>query len=105
MCVVIGVLFACGTYLILRRQFLRMALGFGLYSHAVNLVLITVGGFHQTKSAPFFESGKKMADYMDPLPPDVILTAIVISFGVTALFLVLAYRTYRAWKTDDPEKI
>jgi len=107
MSIAIGVLFGCGTYLILRRQFLRMLLGFGLYAHAAHLILIVMGGYDREKLAPFRipSPGEDLSRYMDPLPPDVILTAIVITFGVSALFLVLSYRTYQAWQTDDPEEL
>jgi multicomponent Na+:H+ antiporter subunit C len=49
--------------------------------------------------------GEQAASYADPLPQALILTAIVISFGVTAFMLVLAYRTYKEHKTDDLDKL
>ena len=110
MAAVIGVLFAAGTYLILRPNLIRMVMGFALYSNAVNLLLITCGGYAQDKDAPFVRDKHATAEtltttLMDPLPPDVILTAIVISFAVGALLLTVCYRVYLDHETDDPSKL
>jgi multicomponent Na+:H+ antiporter subunit C len=104
---VIGLMFAAGTYLILRPNLIRIVLGFGLYSNAVNLLLIYYGGYPSaTAEGPFFAGGDiaKMT-LMDPLPPDIILTAIVISFAVGALFLTICYRVYRDYGIDNPEHL
>ena len=106
MAVVIGVLFAAGTYLILRPNLLRIVMGFGLYSNATNLLLITVGGYTRQSGAPFVGADPKTAvGLMDPLPPDIILTAIVISFAVSALMLTICYRVYRDHGTDNPQEL
>ncbi len=105
MAIVIGVLFAGGTYLILRPNLIRVVLGMGLYSNGVNLLMITCGGFSGGWEAPFasLEGPSKNIAMMDPIPPDIILTAIVISFAVGALFLTIAYRVYLDHGTDNPE--
>ena len=110
MAAVIGVLFAAGTYMILKPNLIRMVMGFGLYSNAVNLLLITCGGYAQTKGAPFVTDKNASAEaltagLMDPLPPDVILTAIVISFAVGALLLTVCYRVYLDHGTDNPSEL
>jgi len=106
MAAVIAVLFAAGTYLILRPNLLRVVMGFGLYSNATNLLLITVGGYTRDSGAPFVGADPKTAaGLMDPLPPDIILTAIVISFAVTALTLTVCYRVYRDHGTDNPQEL
>ena len=106
MAAVIAVLFAAGTYLILRPNLLRIVMGFGLYSNATNLLLITVGGYTRDSGAPFVGADPKTAaGLMDPLPPDIILTAIVISFAVSALMLTVCYRVYRDNGTDNPEEL
>jgi multicomponent Na+:H+ antiporter subunit C len=102
MAIVVGVLFAAGTYLILRPNLIRIVLGMGLYSNAVNLLMITCGGYNQKLAAPFAPKGADTAALMDPLPPDIILTAIVISFAVGALFLTICYRVYLDHGTDNP---
>jgi multicomponent Na+:H+ antiporter subunit C len=106
MATVIGVLFAAGTYLILRPNLLRVVMGFGLYSNATNLLLITIGGYTRQSGAPFVGANPKTAvGLMDPLPPDIILTAIVISFAVSALMLTICYRVYRDHGTDNPQEL
>lgn len=103
MAIVIGVMFAAGTYLILRPNLIRVVMGFGLYSNAANLSMIACGGYSAANVAPFVNGGT--ASYMDPLPPDIILTAIVISFAVGALLLTIAYRVYLDHNTDNPEHL
>jgi multicomponent Na+:H+ antiporter subunit C len=102
MSVVIGVLFASATYLMLSRSILRIIIGTGLLSHGAHLLILTMGGLK--KGAPPILGGNADA-YTDPLPQALILTAIVISFGVTSFFLVLAYRTYKELGTDDIGKL
>ena len=101
----VGWLFACGVYLILRPNLVRMVIGFGLLSNAVNLAMIACGGFTLHSAAPFVSDAGAVAGLMDPLPPDIILTAIVISFAVGALFLTVAYVVYRDYGTDNPDEL
>jgi multicomponent Na+:H+ antiporter subunit C len=98
MAIVIGFLFMAAVYLILSRSILKIILGTGLLSHGAHLLILTMGGLGGT-SPPVVAEG--VTDYADPLPQALILTAIVISFGVTAFILVLAYRTYAEHQTDD----
>jgi multicomponent Na+:H+ antiporter subunit C len=106
MALVIGLLFAAGTYMILRPNLIRLVMGFGLYSNATNLLLITVGGYTRNSGAPFVGSDPRTAQgLMDPLPPDIVLTAIVISFAVGALVLIICYRVYQDHGTDNPQEL
>jgi multicomponent Na+:H+ antiporter subunit C len=106
MSLVIAVLFAAGTYMILRPNLIRLVMGFGLYSNATNLLLITVGGYTRESGAPFVGADPRTArGLMDPLPPDIILTAIVISFAVGALMLIICYRVYLDHGTDNPQEL
>ncbi|QUG42499.1 Na(+)/H(+) antiporter subunit C [Psychrobacillus sp. INOP01] len=98
MSILIGFLFMAAVYLILSRSLLRIIIGTGLLSHGTHLLLLTMGGLGG-KSAPVLADG--ITDYVDPLPQALILTAIVISFGVTAFSLVLAYRAYKVVGTDN----
>ncbi len=102
---VIGLLFACAVYSILRPNLIRMVIGFGLMSNAVNLLMIAAGGFSLESDAPFVTDPEAIEGLMDPLPPDIVLTAIVISFAVGALFLTIAYVVYRDYGTDNPEEL
>lgn len=105
MAAVIGAMFAAGTSMILRRSLIWVVMGFGMYSNATNLLLIVCGGFDPQWGAPFVGASAATSPLMDPLPPDIILTAIVISFAVGALLLTLSYCVYRDHGTDDPEEL
>lgn len=105
MAVVIGVMFAGGTYMILRPNLIRIVMGFGLYSNAANLLMIVCGGYTLAGKPPFITDGTSPAAMMDPFPPDIILTAIVISFAVGALMLIVSYCVYLDHGTDNPEKL
>lgn len=98
MAFICGFLFMAAIYLILSRSLLRIIIGTGLLSHGAHLLILTMGGLGG-ESPPVLAEG--VTDYADPLPQALILTAIVISFGVTAFFLVLAYRAYQELNTDD----
>lgn len=102
MSLMIGVLFAVGTYMILTRSLLRIILGTAMLTHGVHLLLLTMSGL-KTGAPPLF--GETAGKYTDPLPQALILTSIVISFGVTSFFFVLAYRAYQDLGTDDPEEL
>ncbi|MCL1697470.1 Na(+)/H(+) antiporter subunit C [Lysinibacillus sp. BPa_S21] len=98
MAFVIGFLFMAAVYLILSKSLLRIIIGTGLLSHGAHLLILTMGGL-RGEAPPVLKEGAKT--FADPLPQALILTAIVISFGVTAFFLVLAYRSYQELETDD----
>lgn len=98
MAFVCGFLFAAAIYLILSRSLLRIIIGTGLLSHGAHLTILTMGGLGG-EAPPVLADG--VTNFADPLPQALILTAIVIAFGVTAFFLVLAYRAYQELHTDD----
>ncbi|MGD7046270.1 Na(+)/H(+) antiporter subunit C [Jeotgalibacillus proteolyticus] len=102
MCIVVGILFASAVYLMLSKSLLRIIIGTGLLSHGAHLLLLTMSGL-KTGAAPVLADN--VTSYTDPLPQALVLTAIVISFGVTAFFLVLAYRTYQELGTDNMEEM
>lgn len=98
MAIVIGILFSIGTYLMLSNSLIRLILGTSVISHAVNLLIIVMGGV-KAGGPPIL--GEMHTSHTDPLPQALILTAIVINFAVTAFFLVISYRTYQITQTDD----
>lgn len=102
MAIVIGILFASAIYLILSKSLLRIIIGTGLISHGAHLLLLTMGGLNG-KAPPVLAEGILSSHYADPLPQALILTAIVISFGVTAFILVVTYRAYQELGTDSVE--
>lgn len=102
MSIAVGILFTVGTYLILSKTLLKIILGTSIIGHAVNLLILTMGGLK--KGAPPL-LGFKGEAFTDPLPQALLLTAIVINFATTALFLVLSYRTYQVLGTDNAEQL
>jgi len=98
----VGVLFAVGVYLMLAKSLLRIILGTSLLTHGVHLLLLTMSRL-KTGAAPLLEENAN--SYVDPLPQALILTSIVISFGVTSFFFVLAYKAYQKLGTDDMEQL
>jgi multicomponent Na+:H+ antiporter subunit C len=99
----IGILFASGTYMILRRSLLKVVIGFALISHGTNLLLLSTGKLKRGV-VPILVDGANQS-YADALPQALILTAIVISFAVTAFMLALLYKTYQVLGTDDLDRM
>ncbi|WP_416149280.1 Na(+)/H(+) antiporter subunit C [Salipaludibacillus sp. HK11] len=102
MILTVGVLVSVATYMILTKSLLRVILGVVLLSHGAHLLLLTMAGLNEG-SPPLL--GEDAASYADPLPQALILTAIVIGFGITAFMLVLAYQTYKVHKTDNFDEL
>lgn len=84
----VGLLIAGGVYLMLRREMLRIALGFTLLSHGVNLLIMSAGGT-SWRDEPF-GTHVDTASAADPLPQAFVLTAIVIAFSISVLMFVTA---------------
>ncbi|MCD4704014.1 MAG: NADH-quinone oxidoreductase subunit K [Methanosarcinaceae archaeon] len=124
--ITISILFGIGTFLILRRDIIKVIIGLSILSHAVNLLIASTGifdgdkvpiitGSHESAVA----SGTIFTDdvvngvmspvvsvmtgthYVDPLVQALVLTAIVISLAITAFILILAYRIHEEYKTTD----
>ncbi|MFC8044156.1 Na(+)/H(+) antiporter subunit C [Nocardia sp. NPDC057353] len=97
--IIVGVLVACGVYLILERSVTKMLLGMILFGNAVNLLILTVGG--PAGNPPLRNAEAADTDMADPLAQAMVLTAIVITMGLTAFVLALAYRARMLTTTDD----
>lgn len=93
----IGVLFACGVYLVLARRTFSVILGLSLLAYGTNLFLLASGRL-DALAPPILRD--VTADYADPLPQALVLTAIVIGFGMTAFLVVLSLRAYFASGSD-----
>ena len=101
-----GILYTAGIYLMLRRRLAQLIIGLGLLSNGTNLLIFTAGGL--TRAQPPLVSaatGQLVAPYADPVPQALILTAIVIGFGLLAFSLVLAHRVHTTLGTDDVDDI
>lgn len=95
---VVFVLVSAGTYLLLQRTLTRIILGLGLIGHGANLVLIAAGG--RAGNPPFVGDDGPFAD---PLAQAMVLTAIVIGFGMTGFLLTLGYRSWQLNRHDEVE--
>jgi multisubunit Na+/H+ antiporter MnhC subunit len=96
--VVMAVLFACGVYAMLERSLTRVLIGFLLLGNATNLLLLIVMGAPGV--APFFGAAASVDEMSDPLPQALTLTAIVITFAVSAFLLALIYRSWQLGQAD-----
>ena len=86
----IGILGGSGVWLLMRPRTFQLIIGFSLLSYAVNLFIFSMGRF-PIGARPILEPGTSgdPATFADPLPQSLVLTAIVIGFATTALFLVV----------------
>jgi len=96
--ILIGIMTASAVYLLLRARIFPVVLGLSLLGYAVNIFLFTSGRL-QLESAPLVEHG--LAQLPDPLPQALVLTAIVIGFGMTAFQVVLALRALHEFGDDQ----
>lgn len=95
----VGLLFGAATYLLLQRSFVRILFGFILLTNAANLLVLAMSHEPDGKASPILVDG--VARAVDPLPQALILTAIVIGFGVTCYLVTLLYRLFLDQKTTD----
>ncbi len=94
-------LFLIGLYgVVAKRNLIKIALGFCLMEYAVNLFFAFVG-FKKDALAPIVTQVNEPRNFVDPIPQALVLTAIVIGLGTTALMLALALRLYGKYKTFD----
>lgn len=98
----IGLLFGCGLYCLLRRSIVKLVFGLILLSQGANLLVFTAGGL-LAGSPPLVPEGAVVPDgpIADPLPQAMVLTAIVIGFGLVAFFVSLVHRAHEAVGADD----
>jgi len=103
---VVGGLVAAGLYMMMRRSVIKLVLGLSLLSHAAHLLIFTVGGLVRGRSPLIPEGATHLVPpYADPLSEALILTAIVISFGVTAFAIALMYRAHQQTQVDDLDEL
>ena len=93
----VGILVACGVYLLLRARTFSVILGYALLSYAVNLFLFLMGRLGAERAPVIVPNGE---GYADPLPQALVLTAIVIGFGMTAYVVAIAVRAHDETGSD-----
>ena len=105
-CLVVGVMTACGVFLMLERHIVRFLFGMILVSSAINLAIFVAGRLTRG-NPPLFASDALLpaAGYANPVPQALILTAIVIGFGLLLFTLLLAYRAIKELGTADMDKM
>ena len=103
---VIGGLYAAALFMMLRRSIVKLVIGLMLLSNAANLLIFTAAGLTRGVPPLVPEGLTRPAGVSaDPLPQALVLTAIVISFGVLAFAVVLIHRAYVAVGTDDLRRL
>lgn len=104
--VVIGGLYAAGMYLMVRRSIVKMIFGLALLGNAANLLIFTVGRLHRGRPPHIpLDGSLPVLPVADPVPQALILTAIVIGFGLQAFALVLIKRVYQTVGSDDQDEM
>jgi multicomponent Na+:H+ antiporter subunit C len=102
--IVAGVLYSSGLYLMLRRRLAQLIIGLALLSNGSNILILSAAGVTRAKP-PLLAPGVPADQFADPVPQSLILTAIVIGFGVLAFALVLAHRVHQSAGSDDIDTI
>lgn len=100
-----GVLYSTGIYMMLRRRLAQLIIGLGLLSNGTNILILSAAGVMRGKPPLITPTTTHADQFADPVPQALILTAIVIGFGVLAFALVLAHRVHRSTGSDDIDTI
>jgi multicomponent Na+:H+ antiporter subunit C len=103
--IIAGALYATGVYLMLRRRLAQLIIGLSLLSNGSNVLILAASGVTPGKPPLVTETSVAADQFADPVPQALILTAIVIGFGVLAFALVLAHRVHRSAGSDDIDAI
>ena len=100
--ILIGVFYASGIYMMLRRSMVKLLIGLILLGNGANMLIFLLGRITQGKPPVIPEMAKMLtASYADPIPQALILTAIVISFGLQAFAIILLKQVYTVIESDD----
>lgn len=100
--IIVGVLYAAGIYLMVHRNYIKILIGMAILGHAVNLFLFSISRLTRGATALIPEDETRLEGvFADPIPQALILTAIVIGFGIQAFAIVLFRRAYQATGADD----
>lgn len=102
----VGILYSAGIYMMFRRSMVKLLLGLMLLGNGANLLIFLMGELTKGRAPIIDDQQTRFIDaYADPVPQALILTAIVISFGLTAFAIVLLNKVYSATGTDDLDSL
>lgn len=104
--VIVGLLYGAGLYLMMRRSIVKLIIGLALLSHGANLLIFIMGRL--TRSGPPIipsDAVQLTGPHADPLPQALVLTAIVIAFGLQAFAVVLIRQAHQSVGTDDLDEM
>ena len=102
--ILVGVLYTAGVYMILRRNMVKFILGIIFLSNATNLLVFVSAGLVSGRPV-FVKEHLTQTELSDPLPQAMVLTAIVIGFGIVSFTLALKYKFFTATGTNDLDKL
>ncbi|MDN3707075.1 Na+/H+ antiporter subunit C [Myroides ceti] len=104
--ILVGVLYSSGIYMMFRRSMVKLLLGLLLLGNGANILIFLMGGLTKGK-APIIDANQTefLDVYADPVPQALILTAIVISFALTAFAIVLLNKVYSTTGSDDLDSL
>lgn len=104
--IVVGLFYAAGVFLMMRQSLVKLIIGLIMIGNGANLLIFLVGRLIKG-TPPLIHSDEKILDgiFSDPVPQALILTAIVISFGLQSFAIILIRRAYKMVKTDDLDKM
>lgn len=101
--ILVGILFGISTYLLLKKSFVRILFGFVTLTNATNLFILAMSGSPEGKRAPVLIEGT--GPVVDPLPQALVLTSIVIGFGLTIYLILLLYRIFLDARTTNTDTL
>lgn len=103
--ILVGVLYTAGVYMLLRRSILKFIIGIIFMSNATNLIVFLASGIMAGKPAFVDDGIVSSNDLSDPLPQALVLTAIVIGFGIVVFTLALKFKFFQVTGTDDLDQL
>jgi multicomponent Na+:H+ antiporter subunit C len=104
--ILVGGLYGAGVYMMMRRSIVKLIIGLALLGHGSNLLILLMGMLTRGRPAVIPQDQTQLVSaFADPVPQDLILTAIVIGFGVLAFTVVLIRGTYKTLNTDDLDQL
>lgn len=103
--ILVGVLYTAGVYMLLRRSVLKFILGIIFLSNATNLLVFLAAGLIPGEPVFLDPAGSTRQELADPLPQALVLTAVVIGFGIVVYLLAVKYRLFHETQTDDLDQL